>query len=135
MGEGVGHDAALTLLLQAVVTDGVGGVQGFFDIPGFQPVQALLGIVSPDPRQAVGLQLLTYQQATVAFHALTLLASRLDLGGNAEQGLYVVTDLVGDDIRLGKITGGVKTLRHLLEETHVQVHPLIGRAIERTGRR
>jgi hypothetical protein len=39
VGKRVRHHTALTLLLQAVITDGVGGVQGFFDIARFQPVQ------------------------------------------------------------------------------------------------
>lgn len=34
MGERVGHHAALALLLQAVIANGIGGVQRFLDIPG-----------------------------------------------------------------------------------------------------
>ena len=58
MGEGVRHHASLTLLLEAIITDCAGGIQGFFDIAGLQPFQTLLRMIGPDPGQAVGLQLL-----------------------------------------------------------------------------
>ncbi|MNG26148.1 hypothetical protein D3C84_1111000 [compost metagenome] len=61
MGKRVRYHPTLTLLLQAVVANGVGGVQGFFDIAGFQPVQTLLRMVGPDPGQAIGLQFLAHE--------------------------------------------------------------------------
>ncbi|MNE00383.1 hypothetical protein D3C80_927910 [compost metagenome] len=125
----------MALLLQAVVADGVGGVQGFFDIAGLQPVQAFLRLESPDAGQAVGLQLLAHQQAIVAFHALATLARGLDLGRDAEQGLHMVADFVGDHVGLGEVAGGRETLLHFAEEAHVQVDLLVGRAIERADRR
>ena len=41
--------------LQAIITNGIGGIQGLIDIPGFQPVQAFLRMVGPHTCQAVGL--------------------------------------------------------------------------------
>ncbi|MNN70475.1 hypothetical protein D3C81_1863270 [compost metagenome] len=41
--------------LQVVITEHCGGVQGGFDIAGFQPVQAPLRMMCPDTRQAIGL--------------------------------------------------------------------------------
>ncbi len=38
---------------------------------------ALLCMVGPDPREAVGLQFLAHQQAVVAFHARAALAGSL----------------------------------------------------------
>ena len=55
MGKRVRHHSTLTLLLQAIITDGVGRVQGLFDVTRFQPVQALLRMVGPDAGQAVSL--------------------------------------------------------------------------------
>ena len=61
MGKGVRHHLAAGLFLQAVITDGVGGVQRFFNIPRLQPVMPALAVEGPYARQAVGLQLLTHQ--------------------------------------------------------------------------
>jgi hypothetical protein len=36
VGEGIGNDIALRLLLQAVIADGSRGVQSLFDISGFK---------------------------------------------------------------------------------------------------
>ncbi|MNN69514.1 hypothetical protein D3C81_1853050 [compost metagenome] len=90
-------------------------------------------LVGPDTGQAIGLQFLAHQQAIVAFHALTALACGLHAGRHPQQGLHVVADFVGNHIGLGKVAGGGKALLHLLEELHVQVHHLIGRAIEGAG--
>ena len=47
----------------------------------------------------------------------------------------MVSDFVSDHVGLSEVAGGGKALRHFLEERHVQVDLLVGRAIERTGRR
>ena len=48
----------------------------------------------------------------------------------------MVTHFVGDHIGLCEITGSLEALGHFLEEAHVQINLLVGRAIERpTGRR
>ena len=106
-----GTTRTLALLLQAVVANGVGGVQGFFDVARFQPVQALLGIMGPDPGQAIGLKFLAHQQATVAFHLPTLLASGLNFRRYAEQGLHVVSDFVSDHVGLREIPRRGKALQ------------------------
>ncbi len=105
MGKGIGDDPALALLLQAIVTDGIGGVQCILQVAFLEPVMALLCVVGPDTGKAVGLQLLAHQQAVVAFHLRTALARRLHLLGNAQQRLHVMADLVGDHIGLGEIAG------------------------------
>src|SRR3990167_6613521 len=86
VGEGVRHHLAARLLLQAVIADGVGGVQRFFDIPRLPPVVPALAMEGPYARQAVGLQFLADQQASGTFHPLAALAGGIDLGRNAEQG-------------------------------------------------
>src|SRR5690606_15601090 len=82
VGESVRHYLAACLLLQAVIADGTGGIQGFFQVACLQPVMPALRVVRPDARQAVGLQLLTYQQAAVALDTFAALARRVDLGRN-----------------------------------------------------
>lgn len=69
MGEGIRHHHAAALALQAIVADGVGGVQGFLDVARLQPVQPLLCTVGPDPGEAVRLQFLAYRRAVGALHA------------------------------------------------------------------
>ena len=105
MGKGIGDDPALALLLQAIVTDGIGGVQRILQVAFLEPVMALLCVVGPDTGKAVGLQLLAHQQAVVAFHPCAALTRRLHLQGYAQQGLHVMADFVGDYVGLGEIAG------------------------------
>ena len=90
MGEGVRHHLTARLLLQAVITDGAGGVEGFFQVAGLQPVMPALRVMRPDPGQAVGLQFLAHQQAAITLYAFAALARRVDLGRDTQQGLYVM---------------------------------------------
>src|SRR6516162_5564315 len=55
----------------------------------------------------------------------------MHLLGDAEQVLHVMPDLVGDDVRLGKLTGRLELLRKLLEEAQVEIHLAVYRAVER----
>src|ERR1700675_1214928 len=57
VGEGIGHDVALHLFLQAVVADRSRGLQRLVDVARFEELVLLLGAVGPDPGEAVGLQL------------------------------------------------------------------------------
>ncbi|MNI95436.1 hypothetical protein D3C73_1537040 [compost metagenome] len=59
MRKAVRYHASLPLLLQAIVTNCLGGVQRFFQIARFQHA-LLLHTVAPDASKAVGLQLHTY---------------------------------------------------------------------------
>src|SRR5580700_7005598 len=70
VGEGVGHDVALHLFLQAVVADRGRGLQRLVDVAGFEEVVLALGAVGPDAGEAVGLQL----DAHLSWLASTLLA-------------------------------------------------------------
>lgn len=79
MGEGIWNDSALTLLLQTVVADRVRRIQCFLQIPRLKPVMALLGVVGPDPCEAIRLQFLANQKAIVALHARAALTGSLHL--------------------------------------------------------
>ena len=61
VGKRVRHHTALALLLQAIIANGIGGVQGRFYIACFQPIVTFLRKVGPHPGQAVSLQYLTHQ--------------------------------------------------------------------------
>jgi hypothetical protein len=50
---------APSLLLQAVVSDRVGGTQRRLQVAGLEELFALLGVIGPEPRQEIGLQFKT----------------------------------------------------------------------------
>jgi hypothetical protein len=60
----------------------------------------------------------------------------LDVLRDAEHGLDVVTELVRHDVRHREIAAGRTEARlQLVEEAEVEIHLLVGRAVERPGRR
>ncbi|MDR6357907.1 hypothetical protein Q3H58_004578 [Pseudomonas psychrotolerans] len=123
------------LALQAIVTDGIGRVQGLFQVARFQPVQPLLGVVGPDAGVAVGLQLQADRQAGGTLGGDTPTPRRFHLARGTGEVLHVVADLVGDDVGAGEIAVGAEALLQFLEEGQIQVDLAIHRAIEgATGR-
>src|SRR5512147_2439376 len=56
VGEGFGNHVAAALLLQAVIADGAGRVERLLDVAFFQHLAAAIGVVAPDPGEAVRLQ-------------------------------------------------------------------------------
>jgi hypothetical protein len=57
MGEGIGHDIALHLLLQAFVTNGRRGLQRLINVPRLEEIVLLLSTVRPNASEAIRLQL------------------------------------------------------------------------------
>jgi hypothetical protein len=135
VSEGVRYHAALALLLQIVITDGVSGIQRLLQISFLKPVMTLLGVVGPDTSKTVRLQFLPDQQAIVALHLGSALTCGLHLLRHAEQGLDMVADLMGNHIGLGEIAGDRKARGHFIEELQIEIHLPVARAIERTDRR
>src|SRR4029453_11276112 len=137
---GLGPDVDPGLLLEPVVADSFGRGQALLDVAVLQGhVAALLAAalghrVGPDPGVAVGLEL----QANRPLVGLRLRAGRLlagaDLGAGAVQVLDVVADLVGHDVGLREVAGGVEAAGQLVEEAEVEVHLAVGRAVEGPGR-
>jgi hypothetical protein len=104
VGETVRHHEAARAPLHAVVADLSGGVQTLFDIALLQDVALIMGVMCPHARQTVGLQLQHHRQAI----GLALASGALGLGHlarDAEQVLYVMAHLVGDDIGLAEFRG------------------------------
>ena len=56
--------------------------------------------------------------------------SRLTSAADAEDVLHVVAVLVGDDVLGGEVADGAELLLQLGEEVEVEVHELVGRAVE-----
>src|SRR6516165_4023117 len=62
---------------------------------------------------------------------MTLLIG-LDLPGNTQQILHVMSNLMRDHICLGEVPRRPESIAKILEETHVEVDLLIERTVERT---
>ena len=118
--------------LQAIVSDGRGGVQAFLDITRLQRHPAG-SLVAPYAGVAIGLQLHPHRQLVDVVR--TLLLAGADLFLDPGQVLHMMPYLVGDDIGLGEISGGSKAGMQVLEESQVEVDLLITRAVERSRSR
>ena len=134
VGEAIGNDVALCLLLHAVVADGAGRVQPFFDIVDLEEVARTVGMIGPDPREAIGLKLEAHRQS-VGLGFTDTTACRFHLFHDAKQVLHVVTDFVRDHIRLGEVTGGSVAGFQIVVESEVDVYLPVQRTIERSRSR
>ena len=123
-------DLAARRLLDPVVADRAGGIEGIRDLGRRERLEELgaRGMVRPDAREAVGLEL---RPDRVALGA----AGVAGLPQEAQQVLDVMAVFVGDDVALGERPAGrAEPVAQLLEEVGVEVDQLVGRAIERPGR-
>ncbi len=91
--------------------------------------------MGPDTGKAVGLELLTDRELVLQARVLGLDAA--NLVAVAGDRLDVMTDLVGDHIRLGEVTGRTEAIGQLVVEPEIDVDLLIvgSRAVERADRR
>ena len=129
MGERLGHDAALSLALEAVVADRGGSVQAFLDVARLQDLPGALGVVRPDPGEAIRLQLHLHLER-VRFGAAALALRLLDSPGDPEEVLHVVADLVRDDVRLGEVAGRTDLVAQVTVERQIDVDLAIAGTIE-----
>ena len=135
MGEGVGHDVAARLLLQAVVADRRRGLQGCFDVARLDRLPALVGMIGPDAGETVRLQFDPHLDAVglrlAAGRALRVLRLRQD----AEQVLHVMPDLVRNHISFGELAGlaaaTTEAFAHVTEERGIEINAPVVRTIER----
>src|SRR5215212_1923083 len=129
MSKGVRHHYAARLPLQPVVPDRGGGVHRRLDIALFDNVLHAIGVVGPNAREAIGLQLQAHRNLIRA----PLIAAPALVGRflkNSERVLYVVADFMRDHIGFGEFARRMEAVLHLLEEGQVEIHLLVIRAIE-----
>src|SRR3984957_14031823 len=136
VGEGVGHDIALHLLLQPVVADRGRGLQGLVDVAGIEEMVLLLGAVRPDAGETIGLQLDAHLELVRLDLAGGGLLRLPDLRQDAKLVLHVMADLVGDHIGFGEFAGvavraGAELVLHVVEKRGVEIDALVERAVER----
>ena len=131
MGVGVRHGVALRALLQVVVADSVGGVEGFFDVAAFKQA-VFLGIVRPHAGIAVGLQFEPHGKLVglLLIHVLLGVVNLLD---GAEQGLHVVADFMRQHIGKSRIAAGAQLVGHGVVEGKVDIEFLVARTVKRAG--
>src|SRR5262249_11530532 len=128
VGPGLGPDAAGGAALLEVVADDRRGVQRLLDrLIG--DLAALVAGVLPDPGPAVGLQL-EATRARVAARRIVVFGRR-DAMGDAEQQLHVMAHLMADHVGLREVAKPDSDLtRERVEEARVQVHAVVGAAVE-----
>ena len=85
--------------------------------------------LGPGAGEAVGLQL--EGDGVLVGLARVLLLQPADLAADAEDVLHVVAVLVGDDVLGGEVADGAELVLQLGQEVEVEVHELVGRAVER----
>ena len=117
--EAVGHDAARGLLLQAVVADGRGGLERLLKVARLEN-PALFHEMAPDAREAVGLKL-HLDLKGVGLLLRHALLERLNLLGNAEHGLHMVPDFVGEDVSERKVAAPAELLLHVVIEAQLKL--------------
>src|SRR5205823_11677654 len=132
MGEGLGVDATGRRALNAIVAHRRRGVQPFLNVSLMEQT-TLLGRVPPDAGEAIGLQLEPNGDGICIAGILALQATRLRV--DAQKMLYMMPELVRQDISLREITGRTKAALKLVVEGEIDVHLLIERTIERAHRR
>jgi hypothetical protein len=101
-----------------IITDGRCRTQSFFEIAGLDQVAFPLGVMTPDTGVTIGLKFHADREG-VGFHLRHLSSEAMHLFCDAEEVLHVMTDLVGDNIRLRKVSRRAKTMRHFIEEGKV----------------
>ena len=130
VGERLGIDPALGLLLDAVVADRRRRVLSAWSSSAslIGHVARFVGQPAPHARIAVGLQLECDRELVLLARVGT--AARPDLALGAEQRLQVVPGLVGQDVRLRVTALSAELLLQLVEEADVDVDALVRRAVE-----
>lgn len=134
VGPRFGGDVTLRLLLDAVVADGRGSIEGLRDLVAGRgrQVAGLGSMIRPDTGQAISLQLSEHR------HALRTGGIVVGLVEQAEQVLHVVAVFMGQHVGLGE-GASLRSEAGLqfIEEREVQVNQLVAGTVERAsgGRR
>ena len=102
MRESVGNDIPLAAALQPVVANGRRRLNRCLHITRLHDAPLLLGAMSPDPSEAIGLQLNSHLQV-IGLDLIHAVLRLLHLRQDAEQILHVMAYLMRDHIGLRKL--------------------------------
>lgn len=114
--------------MEPVVSNRGGSIQSRGDIASIDD-SALAGGVAPDPGKAIGLEFQADGELVGSIRISFFQAT--DFGLNADQFLYVMADLMSDDVRLGKFAGRTEAVAQFVEEAEIQIDLFVFRAIKR----
>src|SRR5262245_55430289 len=131
MREGVGHDIALRLLLDAIVADRARRPERILDIARFDNVLTFLGAIGPDAGEAIGLKFHAHLER-IGLCLPHALFERFDLIGDAEKLLHVMTDLMRDNVGLRHVSWRAEAVLEVLIEVEVDIDLFVEGAIKRT---
>jgi hypothetical protein len=118
--------------LDPIVTNRRGSFERLADVVTFEE-SAPGRRVRPDTGVTVGLQFHAHRQLVRPRRIATLRLSHLRVG--SRERLHMMSDLMREDVGLREVPWCAKALLQLAVEAEVDVDPLVGRAIERTGGR
>src|SRR6478609_6774959 len=91
-----------------------------------------VGITRPNAGEKIRLQL-EPDSEPIRFRFARAMSRCIHAIGNAEQFLHVMSNFVGDNVRLCESAACTQPFLELTEKTEVDVNPSILRTIERTG--
>jgi len=118
------------LFLQSIITNRGSGNQCFLKITLFKNIELFMSTVCPDACIAISLQLQTHLQLILFGFSQYLLFRHLHLRQGTFHVLYVVADLMRQDIGLGEIATCTMFVFQVCEKPKVHVNLLIFRAIK-----
>lgn len=103
MGKRIGDNIALGPLHDPVISDSACRVEAFLDVSCLKDLTVLVGLMSPYAGKAVGLEFHPHGEL-VSFRRANTGLKFLYLSGDAQQGLHMVSYLVGYDVGLSKVS-------------------------------
>src|SRR5262249_15124979 len=127
------NDLSARHSLQPIVADRGRSVQPFIGVAGFEQASCC-GVVSPDTRETISLQLQPNRQC-VRLTVVRSFTSGGDRLGDTQQVLHVVPDFMRHDVRLREVAGSAKPFLEFAEKREVEVDLAIGGAVERSNLR
>jgi len=127
VGERFGADAAGSHSLEPVVPHGGGSIQSRGDVASIHD-SALAGGVAPNPGKAIGLEFQTDGElvGSIRISFFQVMDFRFD----AEQLLYVMADLMSDDVGLSELAGRTEAVAQFVEEAEIQINLFVFGAIK-----
>lgn len=119
MREAVRHHISLRPLLDRIVPHRARGSQRLFEVPFLQQIHPL-GMMGPYPGIIISLQLET-DLNLIEFGLAETLALCIQLLGSTQQGLHMMTHLVGNHICHGEVARRLELLLQLIIEAEIDI--------------
>src|SRR6185437_179147 len=136
MGECIGHDVSLRLLLQTVVADSGSRLQSGLHVAGLDRFPALIGVICPNAGKTISLQLDPHLNSICFGLVPGSALRRLRFRQNPQQVLDVMPYLVCNHVSFREFTRLAVTAAeanaHVPKERGIEVYPPVVRTIKWT---